>query len=307
MARSAELERFLRSLAATGPAAYESYDLAALDLLRGDERQQAEQALYVRLAMRDGRAAEALARVGGERARQALADALPGAAQPAFQVALARALHSLDRSLGAQVIAAVLRQASAASDRALAASVASEFGPALGGVLRAALRDSDGSVRSNAAAALISIAGQGHAVGDFRHPLGLAALLCGSKLAAVSAFGEAELAAQLDGLAAHRPLAAPASEAAVAAQRRLLAAADPAERQAAIAAIPAAERSWAERSLLVGLPLNPRAAAALAALGPSSDIASGVGVAALRELLRIAKGDLATAAASALQALETSR
>jgi len=292
------MERFLRSLSATGRDAEDGYDVDAARMLGDDERREAEDLLLARLAQSDRHAAAALGELGVARALDPLRAAL-GRDQGALpQIAIARALHRLGDDRGLASVAAILRGTGSPSERVVAAAIAGELGPTLTRALIDALSDAHGTVRTNAAVSLARLHGHRGAAMDFRDPVGLLTLLLDSPLLSVAALAQAELLAVFDPQSAGRVLPPYADAVLVAAQRKLLFAATDEERAAAVAVLPADARPWVARTLLASMHRNPRAAPALAALGDQ------VAVEPLREAAATCAGEIAAAAAAALRVLD---
>jgi hypothetical protein len=298
MARSPAMERFVRSLSATGRDAEDGYDVDAARMLEGDERREAEDLLLARLAQSDGHAAAALGELSVARALDPLRAALARDRGALPQIAIARALHRLGDDRGLASVAAVLRGSGSPSERVVAAAIARELGPTLVRPLIDALSDADGTVRTNAAVSLARLHGHRGAAMNFRDPIGLLTLLLDSPLPSVAALARAELLAVFDPQGAGCALPPHADAALVAAQRTLLLAATNEERAAAVAALPADARPWVARTLLASVHRNPRSAPALAALGDR------IAVEPLREAAAMRAGEIATAAAAALQVLD---
>ena len=292
------MERFVRSLSATGRDALEGYDADAARALEGEERREAEDLLLARLAQGDSRAAVALGELGVMRALEPLREALARDRAALSQIAIVRALHRLGDDRGLAAVAAILRGDGAPSDRTVAAAVAHELGPPLAGALQDALSDAAGAVRTNAAVSLARLHGHRAPAMDFRDPVGLLALLLDSPLSSVAALARAELVALFDPASGGRALPPHADATLVAARRRLLLAATDAERATAVDALPADARPWVARTLLAAVHRDARAVPALAALGDR------VAIEPLREAAATLAGELAAAAEAALRALD---
>lgn len=202
--------------------AYRAFEL--VDHLDVAERALIEELLISRLARDDGRAADALAALGTQRARPALIARLAPDVPALMRLAAARALRELGERAGAAAdeagaaaeaagaaadaadavaaagaageaaVAAVLRGGAAAHERLSALSALSLWrGAAAERAVAAALEDDDALVRSAATRQLIERRGLGAHVEGFRDRLGLLQNRMASPLPGVRAEARAEL------------------------------------------------------------------------------------------------------------------
>lgn len=306
--RSPSFEAFVASVLEpmTWSNISEYSNVGALLLLKGDEREEAEELLFERLRQHDGRAASALAELGRARAiaplRALLADTAPGG----MRLAAAQALLRLGDDSGLCAAQEVALHGEDPTSRQLAVSALATFpGGAEPRVLELAIDDPDPNVRSAAARVLIaSHQLQGFNV-SYQDKLGLLQNRCSSQLASVRAAALAELreifvrhergeSPEQLGLtwraADDRP---PLAELRESFRGRE----EPWREDFAvdvIAQLTGMERTWAEDCLWHFLPTDPRSARALSALGVTRAIP------ALRELLPIAQGEVQLETAIAL-------
>ncbi len=157
---SPAFQRFSDSLAVTGRASMESYDLDALMALAGQERAQAEQILIERLTQTtDPRAPKALRQLGSQKALPALRQAMVQQAGE-MQVEVANTLWSLTRDPSSiTAIIQVLRQDELYGRVNAAFSLRNYPPEAVQEALMAAIEDPDKLVRANAVESLYLLYG----------------------------------------------------------------------------------------------------------------------------------------------------
>jgi hypothetical protein len=303
--------------------AYRSFEL--VDHLDVAERALIEDLLISRLARDDGRAADALATLGTQRARPALLARLAPDVPALMRLAAARALRELGEragdatseaadaagadATGEAAVAEVLRGGAAVHERLSALSALSLWrGAAAERAVAAALEDDDALVRSAATRQLIERRGLGAHVEGFRDRLGLLQNRMASPLPGVRAAARAELDEIFAGYAAGA--SAEALGLTWRADERveplrsftasLRSAAPPwqhAYALAGVAELPERERRWVEDCLWHWLPSDPRAARALAHLRVRRAAQP------LREALALAPPEVAAAIEEALRQL----
>ena len=165
MVRSAAFEEFLAGVNAAVGVSRDSLDeipnIGALYDLVGDERVEAEDVLIAKLATNDGRVAAALADADCFRAIPALVEATSERAAPTMRVFAARALLTLGDHSGLPALVRMLRgHEGTGYDRGAAARLLIEFPePDRELLLAVASTDPDGTARSEAVQALLTLAG----------------------------------------------------------------------------------------------------------------------------------------------------
>jgi hypothetical protein len=278
--RSAALRRFLDSLdAPLGPRTFDQLDLAALEQLRGPERDEAIDAMLERLERRpNGRLADALVVAGATRAVEPLRRSLAREMGAATRVAVARALAQLaGPGDEVAVVCDVLAHSPQWSERAMAASALRHFpGATAEEALWEGLSDADPVVRFNAFDALLARHDQGEHAGDYLTLLGQLRLLIGHEHSALRRLGQAELRALLDatdaGASAHsRHLTFEAPEEAPYVQQLVerLGERDATLELPAAATLSDAEHDWLALALLSGLGRDERVPELLSRLRPA--------------------------------------
>ncbi|HWO67263.1 MAG TPA: HEAT repeat domain-containing protein [Umezawaea sp.] len=165
MVRSAAFEEFLAGVNAAVGVSRDSLDeipdIGALYELVGEERVAAEDVLIAKLGTNDGRVAAALADADCVRAVPALVEATSERAAPTMRVFAARALLRLGDHSGLAAMVRLLRgHEGSGVDRGAAARLLVEFPePDRELLLEVASTDPDGTARSEAFGALMTVVG----------------------------------------------------------------------------------------------------------------------------------------------------
>jgi HEAT repeat protein len=283
----------------------------ALHLLEGDERTEAEDILFERLAHNDGRAAHALAEIRSTRAIAPLRARLSASVPAMMRVAAALALHQLGDDSGRAAAIDVLRTGSWSEQQSAIAMLGLLGGRDVEQALERALDVADSGVRSASAGTLIRLHGLADYNRSYQDRLGLLQNRLSSPLATVRGDAIAELneifarhahgeSPERLGLTwraddEHGPL--------LQFSESLRSNAPPYHDDVALDVVERLTgdaRRWAEDCLWHFLPSDPRAARAFAHLGVTRAIAP------LHEVLQTATGRVASEAAAALRTLEAS-
>jgi hypothetical protein len=269
-------ELFVASVAAPmGQHTIDDYDLVSLAQLTGDERSRAEDILLERLDFGDGRAANALAFIHSTRALLPLQKKLAKSLGPHLRVAAALAMHRLGEDSGLDTIIDVLKTGGIFERMAAASALADFVAPEAEAALLDALTDSNDDMKSSALSSLVRRYGWVNYQDSFKQPLALMYARIASPLATVRSDALAELRTWIAGMKAGQSpdqlgLTFVANDEQDPLRGFVASLQDPdapALKLDGLETLAAPEQKWVEDLLMVRMPADHRAVAALRQVG----------------------------------------